>query len=173
MEGADILTFGEALAGFRTRARLSQQHLAEQLGKNRRSVAAWEAGDYLPKTRGDVLELARILKLNDEETTILLKAAGIDPSLAIWNIPFPRNPFFTGRDQELALLHAQLQQGTTAVVGQAQSISGLGGIGKTQLAIEYAYRHHAAYQYVLWARAESVEALNSSLYRDCSSAEPA
>ena len=150
------------MATFRTRAGLSEQRLADQLGKNRRSVAAWEAGDYLPKTKGDVLELARILALNDEEATILLKAAGIDPSLAIWNIPFPQNPFFAGRDQELAQLHSQLQQGTTAVVGQAQSISGLGGIGKTQLAIEYAYRHHEEYQYVLWARAESVEALNSS-----------
>lgn len=40
--------------------------LADQLGKNRRSVAAWEGGEYLPKTKGDVLELARILGLNDE-----------------------------------------------------------------------------------------------------------
>ena len=77
---------------------------------NRRSIAAWEAGNNLPKTKGTVLELARILKLNDEETTTLLKAAGIDPSLAVWNVPSPRNPFFTGRDQELECLHAQLQQ---------------------------------------------------------------
>jgi tetratricopeptide (TPR) repeat protein len=162
MEGADTPTFGEALASFRTRARLSQQQLAKQLGKNRRSVAAWEGGDYLPKTKGDVLELARILALNDEEATILLKAAGIDPSLAIWNIPFPRNPFFTGRDQELEQLHAQMYYRQTAAVGQAQSISGLGGIGKTQLAVEYAYRHYEEYQYVLWARAESVETLTAS-----------
>ena len=68
MEGAEIPTFGEALAIFRTRAGLSQQRLANQLGKNRRSVAAWEGGEYLPKAKGDVLELARIFKLNDEDT---------------------------------------------------------------------------------------------------------
>src|SRR6266487_237634 len=162
LESTDIPTFGEAVASFRTRASLSQQQLAKQLGKNRRAVAAWEGGEYLPKAKGDVLELARILALNDEEATTLLKAAGIDPSLAIWNLPFPRNPFFTARDQELEQLHTQLQQGTITVMGQAQSISGLGGIGKTQLAIEYAYRHRHAYQYVLWARAESVEALIAS-----------
>jgi len=162
MEDAQVHGFGETLAIFRARAGLSQQHLADQLGKNRRSVAAWEAGDYLPKTKGDVLELARILALNDEETTMLLKTAGIDPSLAIWNIPSPRNPFFTGREQELERLHEQLQQGKTAAVGQTQSISGLGGIGKTQLAVEYVYRHQSEYQHVLWARAESVEALIAS-----------
>lgn len=43
-----------------------------------------------------------------------------------------------------------------------QSISGLGGIGKTQLAVEYAYRYRAEYQYVLWAHAEGVEVLMSS-----------
>src|SRR5437588_12886583 len=37
-----------------------------------------------------------------------------------------------------------------------------GGIGKTQLALEYAYRYHQDYQVVLWARAESTEALVSS-----------
>lgn len=162
MEGADIPAFGEALATLRTRVGLSQQQLAKQLGKNRRSVAAWEGGEYLPKAKGDVLELARIFALNDRETMTLLKAAGIDPSLTIWNVPFPRNPFFTGRNHELAQLHAQLQQGTTAVVGQAQSISGLGGVGKTQFAVECAYRHQDEYQYVLWARAESADVLTSS-----------
>src|SRR5262249_3828161 len=43
-----------------------------------------------------------------------------------------------------------------------QAISGLGGIGKTQLALEYAYRYHQDYQAVLWARAESTEELLSS-----------
>jgi len=162
MEGAEIRAFGEALASFRTRIGLSQQKVANRLGMSRRAIAAWEGGENLPKTKGVVLQLARLLKLNDEEMTMLLKTAGIDPSLAIWNIPFPRNPFFTARDQELEQLHAQLHQRQTAVVGQTQSISGLGGIGKTQLAVEYAYRHHDEYHYVLWVSAENVETLTFS-----------
>jgi tetratricopeptide (TPR) repeat protein len=79
---------------------------------------------------------------------------------AIWNVPFPRNPFFLAREDLLTLLHEQLQQGRSAAITQA--ISGLGGVGKTQLAIEYAYRHHHEYQAVFWAQAEHTEALVSS-----------
>jgi nucleoside phosphorylase len=79
-----------------------------------------------------------------------------------WMIPFPRNPFFTGREDMLRLLHEQLQRNKTLALSQPKAISGLGGIGKTQLAIEYAYRFHQDYQTILWARAESTEALNSS-----------
>src|SRR5258708_5301159 len=52
----------------------------------------------------------------------------------VWMIPFPRNRFFTGREDILQSLHAQMQKGKLA---QPQAISGLGGIGKTQLAMEY------------------------------------
>jgi tetratricopeptide (TPR) repeat protein len=41
-------------------------------------------------------------------------------------------------------------------------MSGLGGIGKTQIAVQYAYQHCDDYQAILWARAESHETLTSS-----------
>ncbi|HEV2655399.1 MAG TPA: toll/interleukin-1 receptor domain-containing protein, partial [Ktedonobacteraceae bacterium] len=72
----------------------------------------------------------------------------------LWSIPYARNSFFLGRDELLARLHAQLHTGQTTAISQPpQAVSGLGGIGKTQLAIEYAYRYHQDYQAVLWARA--------------------
>jgi hypothetical protein len=80
----------------------------------------------------------------------------------IWNIPYPRNAVFTGREEILARIHTQLQAGRTMALSQAQAISGLGGIGKTQIAIEYAYRYRHEYQAVLWVRAESRETLTSS-----------
>ena len=72
---------------------------------------------------------------------------------AIWNIPEARNPHFTGRDEALRRLHEDLRSGKQAAITQA--ISGLGGVGKTQLALEYAYRHASDYEGVWWLRAET------------------
>ncbi len=80
------------------------------------------------------------------------------PFPATWMLLQARNPFFLGHDNLLESLHHQFQ--TTQ--SQPQAISGLGGVGKTQLAVEYAYRYHHEYQAVLWARAETMEALNAS-----------
>jgi serine/threonine protein kinase len=53
---------------------------------------------------------------------------------AIWNVPYRRNIFFTGRQQVLQALHDAFFSGHVAT--QTQAISGLGGIGKTQLTRE-------------------------------------
>ncbi|WP_317454031.1 FxSxx-COOH system tetratricopeptide repeat protein [Streptomyces sp. TRM68416] len=70
----------------------------------------------------------------------------------VWgNIP-PRNPNFTGRVDLLERLSERLREGTTTVLPEA--IHGMGGVGKTQLAIEYAYRHQSEYDVVWWIPAE-------------------
>jgi tetratricopeptide (TPR) repeat protein len=82
---------------------------------------------------------------------------------AIWNMPYQRNPFFTGREDFLMRLHETLATGKQAALTQPQVISGLGGIGKTQVAVEYAYRYCSEYQAVLWVRANTREAVISDL----------
>src|SRR3712207_6658057 len=70
---------------------------------------------------------------------------------AVWNVP-PRNPRFTCRDGLLNELRRRLRTGETTLAVQA--LYGLGGVGKTQLAIEYAHRFAADYDMVWWIDAE-------------------
>jgi len=51
------------------------------------------------------------------------------------------NPLFVGRQADLQALAAALVAGTTAAIGQIAAATGLGGIGKTQLASEFAHRY--------------------------------
>src|SRR4051794_11368692 len=69
----------------------------------------------------------------------------------VWKVP-SRNPRFTGRDGMLAELRRRLHAGEGTLVVQA--LYGLGGVGKTQLATEYAHRFAADYDLVWWIDAE-------------------
>jgi tetratricopeptide (TPR) repeat protein len=92
-------------------------------------------------------------------------AGGRQRLTRIWGseIPF-RNPHFTGREAELAALREQLKSGTAAVIRQPPSaLYGLGGVGKTQIATEYAHRYAEEYEVVWWVRADQEDSIQSSL----------
>jgi len=65
------------------------------------------------------------------------------------NLP-DRNDFFSGRNEKLDSIDALFRRDNKDAVNICQTVSGLGGIGKTQLAIEYAYRYCGNYINCIW-----------------------
>jgi tetratricopeptide (TPR) repeat protein len=78
---------------------------------------------------------------------------------SVWNV-VTRNPGFTGRQPTLKLLRKQLTAQSAVTV---QAVAGMGGIGKTQLAIEYAHRFARKYDIVWWINAEQVGLISEQL----------
>lgn len=155
--------FGEVLKELRNRKKLSRPRLAQQIHVHPSSIEKWERGDVLPD-RARVEELIRALNLSEAERLLLLEShAGYRILPSLHNLPFAQNPYFTGREDIVAQLHAQLAPG--AQVALTQAISGLGGIGKTQVALHYAYRFKDAYSHVLWVTADSSETLSAEFVK--------
>ena len=79
-----------------------------------------------------------------------------DPRHPVFFVPFKaKEDKFIGRDEALDIVHRELSQGRRTAIGQAVAFQGLGGLGKTQLAVEYAYRYRAHYPNgVIWLNAD-------------------
>ena len=65
------------------------------------------------------------------------------------NLP-PRNKYFSGRTNQLESINDLFKKKSNNAVNICQTVSGLGGIGKTQLAIEYAYRYSGSFKNCIW-----------------------
>lgn len=115
-----------------------------------------------------------IIALQEEESTQQLtarvgnwttdldtNALGKQARGAFWNVPYQRNPFFTGREDLLEQLHHHFAADGSNTTSRIQAIVGPSGSGKTQLAVEYAYRHRDSYHLVLWINASATETLIS------------
>ena len=145
-------------------ARNWRQHdLAEQLETTAVTVKRWERGSHQPS----LYFRAKLCTLFGKSAQELgLVSSAVSEEAPVWRVPFPRNPFFTGRDHILDQLHTLLtNEPTSAALTPSVALSGLGGIGKTQLALEYAYQHRSAYTAVLWVESETQASLTTSFVR--------
>ena len=87
------------------------------------------------------------------------------PAQRIWSNEIPRrNLHFTGRAAELGALSVNLTAGGRRVPA-VQAISGIGGIGKTEIATEFIHRHIDQYEIIWWIRAEHHDRVRDALVK--------
>ncbi|MFG3101659.1 tetratricopeptide repeat protein [Streptomyces sp. NPDC048182] len=84
----------------------------------------------------------------------------VDVPAGLHNLPSLPTQVFVGRDEALTTLATALEQGSQAVT---QTVQGLGGVGKTTLALHYAHAYRDAYHLVWWVGAETPEQLTTDL----------
>jgi Tfp pilus assembly protein PilF len=95
-----------------------------------------------------------IRKVVEEIANQTGKRPAVPVQQSFCNVPYRDNSFFTDRDQTLAALYAAFNT-TTARQTQIVALNGLGGTGKTQVALAYIHHYAPHYQYLLWLHASS------------------
>jgi len=173
------MSVGQRLRHERMLLNWSQERLAEKLGVTSLSINRWEHDKVLPQPyyREQLCQLFN--KSPAELGFILQKNVALVPPIPpvspvsvtspaspasvmpIWKMPHRRNMYFTGREDAMLSLHDLLTARKMGVTAQICALSGLGGMGKTQIAVEYAYRYADEYAAVLWARADSYQSLTT------------
>ncbi len=169
MTEESVLSFAGLLRQLRGEAKLTQEELARAAGLSPRAVSDLERGVNRTARKDTAVLLAGALGITEADAVVFVAAArGRTPAADVltalrnsghraagatqrlWNIP-ARNPAFTGRAGLLAAVRERLQAGQAAVV---QALYGMGGVGKTQLAAEYAHRFAGSYDLAWWINAE-------------------
>ncbi len=162
----------------RERRAWTQSEVAQRIGTTQINVSRWEngitvPGPYYRQRLGELFgkslqDLGLIPESSEEHNEPMSTFSGTPDSTSsppTWNVPYRRNPFFTGREEILAHLYTALRSSKAAALTQTQAISGLGGIGKTQIAVEYAYRYRDHYQAIFWINASTRDALSADFVK--------
>jgi len=85
------------------------------------------------------------------------------------NLPFRRNEYFTGREEIFRQMRAGFESGES--IALTQTLAGIGGLGKTNTALEYAYRYAHKYEIIWWVAAESEITISASYRKFAESME--
>lgn len=121
--------------------------------------AAWQAENNIAEPRGALPEVA----IANSAGPTRVGSASRASYQRIWSAEIPsRNRNFTGRVTELETLRSNLVfRGRSS--HPVQVISGMGGVGKSEVAAEYIHLYRDAYDIVWWIRAEHHDRIRDAL----------
>jgi GTPase SAR1 family protein len=145
----DLLkSYGDELRGETDPRRLARYR--RDIERQRESLAQYQQEYDELKEQAPQAEMQNVTDLLQQKGAKLDEIRKLLPP--IWNVSHHRNPNFTGREDILSGLRLALTSGEPAAWKQAAF--GMGGVGKTQLAVEYIYRHKPDYRVIWWIHSE-------------------
>jgi hypothetical protein len=103
-----------------------------------------------------------IIKAVIGHSQMLINSSEYDRGLNLFDAPNIDDHFFIGRDEELEQMEAILLSGLDSPDRKVLVLGGMGGIGKTQMAIHYAKRRRTSYSSIFWLNAASESSLKGS-----------
>ncbi|MCP4219938.1 MAG: tetratricopeptide repeat protein [bacterium] len=142
---------------------------SEKIKKWRQDVDASEVGflsfplgKSAPSPTGPVGHVGHVRTETSRKDTAVAgkeRPAGFKYNLKnpVFNVPYlAKGAGMVGREEVLQKVRAQLSAGKRTAIGHTAAFQGLGGLGKTQLAVEYAYRFRSQYAGgVIWIQADA------------------
>jgi hypothetical protein len=110
----------------------------------------------LAERMGEIAKEGDTLQASEHSTLPSLPGASYSTDNPPFSVPFKaKEAGVIGAEQALRRVRDQLTQGRPTSIGQTAAFQGLGGLGKTQLAVEYASRFRASYPNgVIWLTAD-------------------
>ncbi|MDQ1354848.1 MAG: hypothetical protein QG657_5157 [Acidobacteriota bacterium] len=108
------------------------------------------------KPSNESIPLEEMGKIETTVTETVVPAVNYHPDNPVFNVPFrAKGDGMVGRENALQKVREQLTAGQRTSIGHTAAFQGLGGLGKTQLAVEYAHRFRDEYPLgVLWVNAD-------------------
>lgn len=150
---------GDALDAYNTSRRSTRR--VDQAGTEPNDAVTSATPDHSRRMTQPPLGIS-YLTMTSSEPGIEVRRSEGQP--ALWGGVPLRNVNFIGRKDLLASLHVELSKSTaTAVLPGA--LHGMGGIGKSQIALEYVYRHAKDYELIWWVPAENPSEIQASLVK--------
>lgn len=126
----------------------------------RKSLTVESEAD-LARMRKDEIQYREVIELLN---TMKTDKADETKRIRYNNIPFAANTKFSGREDIFDTIDKSLDLETRPSSPMLKSIAlfGMGGIGKTQIAIQYAYRNIEKFDIILWIAADNAIAIGQS-----------
>ena len=125
------------------------------------AVAAYQAGGTAPDPHVATARSPNAIAASALPAPLLKDMSSAPAGHLTGGLP-PRNSNFTGREDLLDQVHRSLSRHRQLAL-IPQPLHGLGGVGKSQLAVEFAYRYQSGYQLVWWIPADDERSIRRSL----------